>query len=133
MPIRFKKGSPRRRHFIAEWRRHRQLSQAALGAELDEHVRAMNAVYQRRRDLVVSMLNQATGINCAKPEGAFYLFPKAPHGTATEFVAEAIRNQLLCIPGSVFSRHDTHFRLSYAADERTLDRGVEILNRLAKK
>ena len=34
MPIRFKKGSPRRRHFIAEWRRHRQLSQAALGAEL---------------------------------------------------------------------------------------------------
>jgi transcriptional regulator with XRE-family HTH domain len=34
MPIRFKKGSPRRHHFIAEWRRHRQLSQAALGAEL---------------------------------------------------------------------------------------------------
>jgi transcriptional regulator with XRE-family HTH domain len=34
MPIRFKKGSPRQRHFVAEWRRHRQLSQAALGAEL---------------------------------------------------------------------------------------------------
>ena len=34
VPIRFKKGSPRRRHFIAEWRRHRQLSQAVLGAEL---------------------------------------------------------------------------------------------------
>ena len=34
MPIRFKKVSPRRRHFIAEWRRHRALSQAALGAEL---------------------------------------------------------------------------------------------------
>jgi transcriptional regulator with XRE-family HTH domain len=34
MPNRFNKGSPRRRHFIAEWRRHRQFSQAALGAEL---------------------------------------------------------------------------------------------------
>jgi aspartate/methionine/tyrosine aminotransferase len=55
-----------------------------------------------------------------------------PRGTGTEFVAEAIRNQLLCIPGAVFSRQDTHFRLSYAADERTLDRGIEILNRLAR-
>ena len=65
--------------------------------------------------------------------GAFYLFPKAPFGTGTEFVAEAIRNNLLLIPGGVFSRRDTHFRLSYAADERTLDRGIEILNRLAKR
>jgi transcriptional regulator with XRE-family HTH domain len=34
MPVRFKKDSPRQRHFIAEWRRHRELSQAALGAAL---------------------------------------------------------------------------------------------------
>ena len=47
-------------------------------------------------------------------------------------MAEAIRNNLLLIPGAVFSRRDTHFRLSYAADERTLDRGIEILNRLAR-
>ena len=65
-----------------------------------------------------------------KPGGAFYLFPKAPWGTGTEFVAEAIRNNLLIIPGSVFSRRDTHFRISYAADDATLDRGIEILNRL---
>ena len=52
---------------------------------------------------------------------------------AREFVAEAIRNKLLIIPGNVFSRRDTHFRLSYAADDRTLDRGIEILNRLARR
>ena len=68
----------------------------------------------------------------AKPDGAFYLLPKAPRGTGTEFVAEAIRNNLLVIPGNVFSRRDTHFRISYAADDRTLERGIEILNRLAR-
>ena len=53
----------------------------------------------------------------AGPGGAFYLFPKAPWGTGTEFVAEAIRNNLLIIPGNTFSKHDTHFRLSYAASD----------------
>ena len=66
-----------------------------------------------------------------KPGGAFYLFPRAPWGTATEFVARAIENNLLIIPGSVFSRSDTHFRISYAADNATLERGIEVLRRLA--
>ena len=47
------------------------------------------------------------------------------------FVEEAIHRGLLIIPGNVFSRRDTHFRISYAADERTLQRGVEILRQLA--
>jgi aspartate aminotransferase/aminotransferase len=47
-------------------------------------------------------------------------------------VAEAIRNRLLVIPGNVFSGEDTHFRISYAAEDRTIDQGVEILQRLAR-
>ena len=58
---------------------------------------------------------------------------KAPWGTATEFVAEAIRNDLLIIPGNVFSQRDTHFRISYAAEDRTLERGVEVLRKLARR
>ena len=58
---------------------------------------------------------------------------QAPWGTGSDFVAEAIRNQLLIIPGNVFSQRDTHFRISYAADDRTIDRGIEILNRLAQQ
>ena len=65
--------------------------------------------------------------------GAFYLFPKAPWGTGTEFVKEAIKNDLLIIPGNVFSPRDTHFRLSYAADDRTLQRGVEVLKKIVKQ
>ena len=94
--------------------------------DVSEHV----AAYRLKRDRIYEGIKDRYEV--ARPEGAFYLFPKAPHGTGTEFVAEAIRNQLLCIPGAVFSRRDTHFRLSYAADERTLDRGIEILNRLAR-
>ncbi|MBM4075679.1 MAG: pyridoxal phosphate-dependent aminotransferase, partial [Planctomycetes bacterium] len=63
--------------------------------------------------------------------GAFYLFIKAPWGTGSEFVAKAIENELLIIPGNVFSQKDTHFRLSFAAEQSTLERGVEVLNRLA--
>jgi aspartate/methionine/tyrosine aminotransferase len=85
--------------------------------------------YRKKRDLVYDGLKDR--FELVKPGGAFYLFPQVPWGTGSEFVAEAIRNNLLIIPGNVFSRRDTHFRISYAADERTLDRGIDILNRLA--
>ena len=64
--------------------------------------------------------------------GAFYVFPQVPAGagTGTEFVARAIDNSLLVIPGGVFSRRDTHFRISYAASEATIRRGLEVLAKL---
>ncbi len=87
--------------------------------------------YRKKRDRVYEGLKDRYEL--VKSEGAFYLFPKAPWGSATEFVTECIANELLVIPGNVFSTRDTHFRLSYAANDRTLERGVEILNRLAKR
>jgi aspartate aminotransferase/aminotransferase len=67
-----------------------------------------------------------------KPEGAFYIFPKAPAGqTASDFVARAIENNVLIIPGNVFSERDTHFRISYATTDERLKQGCEILNSLA--
>jgi aspartate aminotransferase/aminotransferase len=87
------------------------------------------AAYRRKRDKIYEGLRERYEL--VRPEGAFYAFPRAPHGSGTAFVEEAIRHELLLIPGRVFSRRDTHFRLSYAADERTLERGLEILNRLA--
>lgn len=89
------------------------------------------AEYKQKRDFMVSQLQDDYEIHGA--DGAFYLFLKAPWGKGSEFVAEAIRNNLLIIPGNVFSPHDTHFRISYAADQRTLERGCEVLKRLAKQ
>jgi aspartate aminotransferase/aminotransferase len=99
----------------------------ALEQDLSDHVDA----YRRKRDAVVEAL--ADDFELSYPEGAFYAFPRAPWGTATEFVAEAIRRNLLIIPGNVFSQHDTHFRISYAVDDVTLRRGLDVLRELARQ
>jgi aspartate/methionine/tyrosine aminotransferase len=99
-------------------------------AALDCDISPFVADYKHKRDRLVAALKD--GYEIVVPGGAFYLFVKAPWGTGTEFVAEAIRNNLLIIPGAVFSKHDTHFRLSYAASDQTIERGIEILRRIAK-
>ncbi len=102
---------------------------AALDVDMSEHV----AAYRRRRDLVVDGL-VAAGYEVAKPGGAFYVFPKVlGDGTGGEFVARAIENELLIIPGSVFSARDTHFRISYAASEATIERGLDVLRKLSSR
>jgi aspartate/methionine/tyrosine aminotransferase len=106
--------------------------QWAAVAALDVDMSAQSADYARRRDLVIGGLRDA-GYEVAPTGGAFYVFPQVPSGAGTgqEFVARAIENQLLIIPGGIFSRRDTNFRISYAADERTLHRGLDVLRRLA--
>jgi aspartate/methionine/tyrosine aminotransferase len=99
-------------------------------AACDYDVSAIVADYRQKRDRLVAGLTDRYEI--VVPRGAFYLFPKAPWGSGSEFVAEAIRNNLLIIPGNVFSKRDTHFRISYAVNDQMLDRGIDILRRLAK-
>jgi aspartate/methionine/tyrosine aminotransferase len=105
--------------------------QAAGVAALEFDPTAIVADYRRKRDRLAESL--AVAYEFAKPGGAFYLFAKAPWGTGTEFVSEAIRKNLLIIPGGTFSARDTHFRVSYAASDETLDRGIAILKQLAMR
>jgi aspartate/methionine/tyrosine aminotransferase len=99
-------------------------------AALDQDLTAQIDAYRRKRDMVVEALSD--DFELSLPEGAFYAFPRAPWGTGSEFVAEAIKNNLLIIPGNVFSTHDTHFRISYAVDDATLRLGLDLLRRLAR-
>jgi aspartate/methionine/tyrosine aminotransferase len=104
-------------------------AQHAAVAALDYDPSEIVADYKRKRDLLVEGL---TGrFEFAHPGGAFYLFPRAPWGTGTEFVTEAVRHNLLIIPGGAFSGRDTHFRVSYAASDDTIRRGITVLRRLA--
>ena len=67
------------------------------------------------------------------PGGAFYAFIKVPPtaaGSATAFVERAIERNVLLIPGCVFSRRDTHLRLSYAVNDQTLAEGLAVLGDL---
>ena len=87
---------------------------------------------KQKRDIIYNGLTNI-GYDVVKPDGAFYIFPKAPWGTGEEFVAKCIENNLLIIPGNVFSEKNTHFRISYAAEEKTILAGLEILERLFKE
>jgi aspartate/methionine/tyrosine aminotransferase len=100
---------------------------AALKTDMTEHIQA----YRRKRDMIVAGLRD--DFELVVPGGAFYVFPKAPWGGGERFVHRAIENKLLIIPGNIFSSHDTHFRISYAASDATLARGIEVLQRLARQ
>ncbi len=92
---------------------------------------ATQAAYRRKRDRIVAGLQEHYEL--VVPQGAFYAFPKVPWGTATEFAKEALRHKLLIIPGKVFSQRDTHFRISYAVPDATLERGIAALQELARR
>ena len=103
---------------------------AGLSA-MDVDISGPVADYRGKRDFLLKELSPHYEI--APAGGAFYLFLKAPWGTGTEFVTKAIRHDLLMIPGNVFSSQDTHFRISYATDQRTLERGAKVLIQLAHR
>lgn len=101
---------------------------AAMDVDITPHIDA----YRAKRDRLVAALREDYEV--AVPGGAFYVFPKAPWGTGETFVNRAItEHQLLIIPGNVFSRRDTHFRISYAASDAVIDRGIDALKKLAQQ
>jgi len=96
----------------------------ALGTDMSPVV----AEYEKRRDLAVRMLREVTEVTL--PGGAFYAFPKVPEGlglTATQFVDRCIERKVLVIPGSAFSKRDTHIRVSLAATMERLEKGLRVV------
>jgi aspartate aminotransferase/aminotransferase len=103
--------------------------QKAAIAAMDYDVSDLVDGYRRKRDLLYDGLKGT--FELVRPGGAFYAFVKAPREGATQFVEKAIKNNVLIIPGKVFSEKDTHFRISYATSDQKIRQGVEILRRLA--
>ncbi len=98
---------------------------SAMNVNLDGHIDD----YRRKRDLVYEGLRDKYQVQ--KPGGAFYIFPKSPIESGAAFVERAIKRGLLIIPGNIFSDQDSHFRISFAADDDTLKRGIDLLRTLA--
>lgn len=98
----------------------------ALDTPIDHYV----AEYRKKRDFVADELSKY--YEFAKPNGSFYFFPKLPCGVSgREFVTKAIDNNLLLIPGNVFSQQDTHFRIAYAVSDEKLQQGLDVLKKIA--
>jgi aspartate aminotransferase len=97
--------------------------------------------FEERRDLVVSMLNQASGIECSKPEGAFYVYPTirklvgkaTPSGkviaTDEDFASELLEAEgVAVVHGAAFGM-SPFFRISYATSAKALE---EACNRIQR-
>ncbi len=104
-------------------------AQKAAIKALDFSVESYIQEYKKKRDLIYEGLREK--FNVQKPQGAFYIFPEVPGGDGEAFVEKAIQNNLFIVPGSVFSKRNTHVRISFAASEETLLRGIEVLNRIS--
>jgi aspartate aminotransferase len=100
-----------------------------------------NKVFMQRRDLVVSMLNQARGIKCPKPEGAFYVYPscaeligkKTPKGVTInndeDFVTALLEEEgVACVHGAAFAM-SPFFRISYATSTDALEEACKRIQR----
>jgi len=96
----------------------------ALDYNVDEYIEQ----YKKKRDLIYEGLKEKYRVQ--KPGGAFYIFPEVPGGDGETFVEKAMKQNLFVIPGSVFSKKNTHIRISFAASDETLLRGIEVLNRI---
>ncbi len=120
------------------------ISQWASVAALDgDHafIAKHNVVFKERRDLVVSMLNQATGLTCATPEGAFYVYPscagvigrKTPEGKTIgadeDFVTYLLEAEgVAAVPGAAFGL-SPYFRISYATSSEALEEACQRIQR----
>lgn len=107
-----------------------QPAQWAAAVAMDTDISQYVDRYRAKRDRMLAGL--ANDYEIVKPGGAFYIFPKLPWGTGAQFIEAAIANDLMVIPGNIFSREDSHFRISYAVDDAVLDRGIEALCRIAR-
>ncbi len=109
-----------------------------------DSIGAMVKVFEERRNLVVDMLNQAPGIRCQKPQGAFYVFPsihgcigkKTKSGVVIKddeaFVTALLEEEgVAAVHGSAFM-YPGHFRVSYATDTEVLRDACTRIQRFCK-
>jgi aspartate aminotransferase len=120
---------------IAQW-----AAVEALNGPQD-HLKVFKKAFEERRDLVVSMLNQAKGLKCPTPEGAFYVYPscaeaigrKGPSGktieTDEDFVSELLEAEgVAAVHGSAFGL-GPNFRISYATSNQLLEEACHRIQR----
>jgi aspartate aminotransferase len=103
-----------------------------LGAEIYEKYREE---YRRRRDFLISELNNINNLEITKPMGTFYLFPKYKINMNSEDLAKLLleREKVLVVPGSSFGKNgEYHFRISFATSMSSLREGAKRIQEFFK-
>ncbi len=105
------------------------LFQKVIAEALEEKVD--NTLYKQRRDMLYNHLT-SLGFTCAKPQGAFYLFPKALIADDVEFKNRALKYNLIIVPGSGFGCPG-YFRLAYCVSPKMVEASLPAFTALAKE
>jgi aspartate aminotransferase len=87
--------------------------------------------YEEKRDLFYHSLS-SYGYQIVKPEGAFYLFPKAPIEDDVAFVKELQSKRILTVPGTGFGKPG-YFRIAYAVERKAIEKSLPGFKELADK
>ncbi|MDP4093844.1 MAG: pyridoxal phosphate-dependent aminotransferase [Bacillota bacterium] len=103
------------------------LFQKVIAEALDEEVDT--SAYLKRRDMLYNHLI-SLGFECVKPQGAFYLFPKALIPDDVEFKNRALKYNLIIVPGKGFGCPG-YFRLAYCISQKTIENSLEAFTKLA--
>ncbi len=106
---------------------------AALKSSQD-CVEQMRQAFAKRRQVMLDRLNSISGLSCAKPDGAFYMFVNISKTgmTSLEFCNELLETQKVAtIPGIAFGADD-HVRLSYATDMNSIETGMDRLEKFVR-
>ncbi len=86
------------------------------------------AEFKQRRDLIVDRLNAMPGVECHKPQGAIYVFPKitVPGMNSQDLALEFLKDGVLCSPGSAFGPSgEGHLRFAYTISQEDIIRGMD--------
>ena len=88
----------------------------------------LSAEFKQRCDLIVGRLNAMPGVECHKPKGAIYVFPKVeiPNMSSEEVALELLKDGVLCSPGSAFGPSgEGHLRFAYTISQEDISRGMD--------
>ena len=99
---------------------------------IEPYLENARSVFKARRDLISKRINEIPGMSIIPPKGAFYAFPSYDLDMpSAELANELARNGLICTPGSAFGKYgENHLRFSYAADEKKIEEGMNILEKV---
>ena len=92
--------------------------------------------FQQRCELIVHRLNQMPGVECHKPKGAIYVFPKVivPGMNSEELALELLKDGVLCSPGSAFGPSgEGHLRFAYTISKEDISKGMDKMEETLKR
>lgn len=104
--------------------------------EASDYPDMVAAEFKQRCDLIVERLNNMDGVECHKPKGAIYVFPKVEvDGMSSEDIAlELLKDGVLCSPGSAFgSAGEGHLRFAYTISQQDIIRGMDKVEATLKR